>query len=170
MKQELDHSKFLRLALEEAEAAYVAGQVPIGCVIVDENGEVIAQAHNEIHRRNSKIAHAEMLALAEANPPSDDERVRGWTLYSTVEPCFMCLGAIVMTHIGTIVWGSDDRLLQTHEILDKHPYLNSRRLRTIACPDEAVAKRSHEMNISYWETQGRPDIVRLLKKEAPAIP
>lgn len=96
----------MRAALAEADAARAAGEIPIGAVVLDETGQVIAAAHNAREGKSDPTAHAEVLALREAAAARDAWRLDGCTLVVTVEPCPMCAGAAVMARISTLVFGS----------------------------------------------------------------
>ena len=85
---------FMNLALEEALRAYHENEVPIGAVLIDEGGILIAREHNRIEQLNDATAHAEILALKAASKILNRRRLSGCTLYSTVEPCAMCAGAL----------------------------------------------------------------------------
>ena len=95
------------LAIKEAEAAAVMGEVPIGCVIVDADGSVVASAHNLIEASKDATAHAELLAIKEAQEKLG-RRLTNCTLYVTLEPCPMCAGAILLSRISTVVFGARD--------------------------------------------------------------
>jgi len=98
----------MRIALQEAEAAFKLGEVPIGAVIVV-NGDVIARAHNMKEQWNDATAHAEMIAIKQAVEKLGHWRnLREAALYVTVEPCPMCAGAIVQSRIKTLAYGCDD--------------------------------------------------------------
>jgi tRNA(adenine34) deaminase len=99
---------FMRLALEQAELAIAHGDVPVGAVIADEHGDVIATGHNERELRQDPSAHAEMIALRSAAEHIGHWRLLGTTLYVTLEPCAMCAGAIVLARIPRVVYGTDD--------------------------------------------------------------
>ncbi|MGN0846065.1 MAG: nucleoside deaminase [Kiritimatiellia bacterium] len=108
---------FMRLALREAEKAAAAGEVPTGCVIVEEPTDpaqppaavrVLGRAHNQTETLSDATAHAEMLALSAAFQARGNWRLTGTRLYVTKEPCPMCAGAIVLARIGTVVWGVSD--------------------------------------------------------------
>jgi tRNA(adenine34) deaminase len=103
---ELDEG-FMRLALQEADKARFKGEVPIGAVIVRE-GQVIAAAHNLRESAHNPVAHAELLAIQKASEALGAWRLTGTTLYVTLEPCFMCAGAIVLARIGRVVFGCRD--------------------------------------------------------------
>ncbi|MCD6379994.1 nucleoside deaminase [bacterium] len=97
-------------ALGEAEEALNRGEVPIGAVIVKDN-RIVGRGHNEIEGRGVATAHAEMLAIQQAAGELGDWRLNGCTLYVTLQPCQMCLGAICLSRVSRIVFGakqSDD--------------------------------------------------------------
>lgn len=94
-------------ALEEAEQAALVGEVPVGAVIVH-RGQVIARAHNRRELDGDPTAHAEILALREAAEALGSWRLEGCTLYVTLEPCFMCAGAVVNGRVERLVFGAFD--------------------------------------------------------------
>lgn len=96
----------MRAALDLARAAYAAGEIPIGAVVLDESGDVIAAAHNAREAQHDPTAHAEVLALRAAAASRGAWRLDGCTLVVTLEPCPMCAGAAVMSRISTLVFGS----------------------------------------------------------------
>jgi tRNA(adenine34) deaminase len=98
---------FMQQALEEARAAALAGEVPIGAVLV-RDGEVIARSSNRTIRDIDPTAHAEMVALREAARVIGNHRLAGVTLYVTLEPCCMCAGAMLQARIQRLVYGCDD--------------------------------------------------------------
>jgi len=98
---------FLRLALREAEKALSFGEVPIGAVVV-RNGEVIAKAFNRKEFLQDPTAHAELIAIREAARKLNSWRLNDCTLYSTVEPCIMCCGAIIQSRIKRVVYSTPD--------------------------------------------------------------
>ena len=98
------HEHFMSLALEEAEVAYKQGEVPIGAVIVYE-GEVIAKAHNLTEALKLSTAHAEILAIKEASKYLNAWRLNDCSIYVTVEPCTMCMGAIKNARIKNLYFG-----------------------------------------------------------------
>lgn len=100
--------RWMRLALAEAEIAAAEGEVPAGCVIVDPQGKLVGKAHNQTESLHDATAHAEMVALSQAFAAAGNERLVGYTLYVTKEPCPMCAGAIALARIGRVVWGVDD--------------------------------------------------------------
>ena len=97
----------MRIALEEAQAAYSAGEVPIGAVLVHD-GHILAQAHNLPITMNDPSAHAELLALRQAGQKLGNYRLVGAELYVTLEPCIMCAGAIVQARLARVIFGARD--------------------------------------------------------------
>ncbi len=103
----MDHAAFMREALGEAEKAFARGEVPIGAVVVLD-GQIIGRGHNLREQEKDGTAHAEMLALREAFGNVGDWRLNGTTIYSTIEPCPMCAGALVLSRVKTLVYGATD--------------------------------------------------------------
>jgi len=97
----------MRIALEQAYQALREGEVPIGAVLISE-GEVIAQAHNMPISLNDPTAHAEILVLREAALRKNNYRLPNTVLYVTLEPCLMCIGAILQARVATVVFGASD--------------------------------------------------------------
>jgi tRNA(adenine34) deaminase len=102
-----DHEPFMRLALAQAAQAGEAGEVPVGAIVVRE-GVVIGRGYNQPIAASDPTAHAEILALREAAREAGNYRLPGATLYVTVEPCLMCVGAMVHARVGTVVYGVAD--------------------------------------------------------------
>lgn len=100
--------KNMRIAIAEAWKAYIEGEVPIGAVLTDESGILICADHNRIEQLNDATAHAEMLVLREASKKFSRRRLSDCTLYSTVEPCPMCAGALVLCRVKNLVYGASD--------------------------------------------------------------
>ena len=99
--------EFMRLALAEAEKALLAGEVPVGAVVV-RGGEVIASAHNGPVGLKDPSAHAEILTLRRAAAAEGNYRLAGTTLYVTIEPCLMCAGALIHARVSRLVFGASD--------------------------------------------------------------
>jgi len=102
------HFDLMGLALAQAQAAAAAGEVPVGAVVVAENGEVLAQAHNAPLALHDPTAHAEILALRQAAARVGNYRLPGASLYVTIEPCLMCVGAMVHARLKRLVFGAVD--------------------------------------------------------------
>jgi tRNA(adenine34) deaminase len=98
---------FMGEALRQAARAYEAGEVPVGAVIARE-GRVIARAFNQVELLRDATAHAEMLAITQAEEVAGDWRLTDCTLYVTKEPCPMCAGAIVHVRLSRVVFGASD--------------------------------------------------------------
>ena len=98
---------FMRLALVEATAARRAGEVPVGALVVI-GDDVVGRGHNASVARCDATAHAEVLAMRDAGHRLGNYRLSGAVLYSTVEPCLMCLGAAVHARIARVVYGAAD--------------------------------------------------------------
>jgi tRNA(adenine34) deaminase len=98
---------FMGEALRQASKAYEKGEVPVGAVIV-RHGKMIARAFNQVEELNDATAHAEMLALTQAENAVGDWRLTDCTLYVTKEPCPMCAGAAVHTRLARVVFGAPD--------------------------------------------------------------
>ncbi len=96
--------KFMKAAYKEAEKAYKGGDVPIGCVIV-QNGRIIAKGHNRRNQDKSVLSHAEITAIRKACKKTGDWRLEDVELFVTLEPCPMCAGAIVQARIPRVVIG-----------------------------------------------------------------
>ena len=98
---------FMGEALRQAKRAYEAEEVPVGAIIVRE-GSIIARAYNQVELLRDATAHAEMLAITQAEEVVADRRLNDCTLYITKEPCPMCAGAIVLARLGRVVFGASD--------------------------------------------------------------
>ncbi len=108
MSERQEH--FMAMALALAAEAAAAGEVPVGCVITDGDGAVIARGRNRREARRSVTGHAEMEALEQACALRGDWRLEDCTLYVTLEPCPMCAGAMILSRLGTLVYGAREPL------------------------------------------------------------
>ena len=106
VKQE--HQYYMNQAIAEAKKASAMNEVPVGAIIVQQNGEIISRAYNLRESDHCATAHAELLAIESACAYLSQWRLSGCTLYVTLEPCFMCAGAIVLARIPTVVYGASD--------------------------------------------------------------
>ena len=98
----------MQLALEEANKAALADEVPVGAVLLDASGAILAKAHNETISLCDPSAHAEILVLRQAARKVRNYRLLATTLYVTVEPCAMCMGALIHARVKRIVFGTHD--------------------------------------------------------------
>lgn len=99
--------KYMTMALKQAQKAMAQDEVPIGAVIVSD-GKVIARAHNTRNKSKRATAHAELLAIDKACKKLNDWRLNGCTLYVTLEPCLMCLGACYNARVDKVIYGATD--------------------------------------------------------------
>lgn len=110
--------KWMKEALKEAQKAYSKEEIPVGAVIVKEN-KIIAKAHNLKELKKTAIAHAEILAIQKANKKLQNWRLLNCDLYVTLEPCMMCLGAIISSRIKNIYIGTIDPKNEEQEAEDR---------------------------------------------------
>lgn len=118
----------MRQALEEARLAGEKGEVPVGAVVVVDD-KPIGRGHNQPISAVDPTAHAEIVALREAARTAGNYRLTGATMYVTVEPCVMCVGALVHARIGTVVFGAPEPkagALESTQRAHEHPALNHR--------------------------------------------
>jgi len=123
---------FMDEALREAVKAFDNNEVPIGAVIVA-NNRIISRSHNQTEKLSDATAHAEILAISGASEFLGTKYLKGATLYVTLEPCFMCAGAIFWSQIQRVVYGASDpkqgyrkyqKVLEIHELTLIHPKAN----------------------------------------------
>ena len=105
---EKDHSYFMKKAFEEAKYAFFKNEVPVGCVIVN-NNDVISRSSNMVELLNDSTAHAELIAITSAQNSLNSKNLDNCILYTTLEPCLMCYGAIYWSKIDTVVYGASDK-------------------------------------------------------------
>ncbi len=104
----MPHTALMKIALTEAEKGALIGEVPIGAVLVSESGRILAASFNRTISLADPSAHAEILALRMACRKIKNYRLLNTTLYVTIEPCIMCMGAIIHARVGTVVYGAPD--------------------------------------------------------------
>jgi tRNA(adenine34) deaminase len=108
----------MQSAYQEAIKAFDEGEVPVGSVIV-KNGSIIGKGYNRTEKLPNATAHAEIIAISAASSTNNSWRLDNSTLYVTLEPCLMCLGAILQSRISTVVYGATDKRLGA---VDSHYY------------------------------------------------
>jgi len=113
-----NHEYYMREALKEAVKAFDADEVPVGAIIVHK-GEIIAKAHNQIKMLKDPTAHAEIIAITQAANFLQNERLTGCTMYSTLEPCSMCAGAMVLSRIESLMYAAKDSKTGAHQSVFK---------------------------------------------------
>jgi tRNA(adenine34) deaminase len=116
MTQESIHQFFMKKALAQAYCAFERDEVPVGAIIVDAHGRVIARASNNVEKGNSQTEHAELRALAKAGKKIGDWRLEGCWLYVTLEPCGMCMNALILARVAGIVFGASSPLFGYQKI------------------------------------------------------
>ena len=104
----MNREEYMDMALRLAKEAYDADEIPVGCVITDEDGNVIGAGRNRREERRDACAHAEFEAIREACERTGDWRLSGCTIYVTLEPCPMCAGGIINARIPKVVFGARD--------------------------------------------------------------
>jgi tRNA(adenine34) deaminase len=142
----------MQLALAEAHAAEAAGEVPVGAIIVNAAGEVIARGNNRVLRDSDPTAHAEVVALRAAGLAMGNYRLLGCTLYVTLEPCAMCAGAILHARLGRLVYAAPDpKAGACGSVLPvmNHPALNHR----VEVVGGVLAAECSEMLTSFFRAR-----------------
>ncbi len=100
------HNSFMQVAYQQALKAYQKDEVPIGAVLVDKQGTIIARGYNQVEKHRTQIDHAEIFVLKKASKKIKNWRLDGMTLYVTVQPCMMCLGAIYVSRVSKVIYGT----------------------------------------------------------------
>lgn len=125
----LDDAEYMQAAIAQAQSAADAGEVPVGAVIVDAGGNIIARGQNRVIRDSDPSAHCEIIAMREAGRALGNYRLLNCTLYVTLEPCSMCAGAILHARIARLVYAAPDpKAGACGSVLSvmNHPQLNHR--------------------------------------------
>jgi tRNA(adenine34) deaminase len=102
------HETYMKEALIEADKGALAGEVPVGAVLVSPKGDIIARAHNRPITLNDPTGHAEILVLRQGAAQLENYRMPGHVLYVSLEPCVMCVGAMIQARLALIVYGASD--------------------------------------------------------------
>ena len=110
----------MKLALQQAHKAYAKDEVPIGAVIINKDGIIIARAYNQVEKKETQLAHAELQVLDRATKNMKRGRLNDMTLYVTLQPCIMCMGAAILSRVGRIVYAANSPLFGCD--LDKYEW------------------------------------------------
>lgn len=171
----MNHKRYLDLAIEEAEIARSEGSLPVGSVIVTPDGRVISRGRNRALSRGDQTAHAETDAIRNAGKalaPEVPGRIptviagSGYALYTSAEPCLMCLGAILVCTIDTIVWAAGSVTGSAYDAILSSGYQNER-LKTLKVLKEVSPEhrsRSRALLREFHQKQGNLQIARLLEQ------
>jgi tRNA(adenine34) deaminase len=122
-KQVKDDAFWMRQALEQAKLAAANGEIPIGAVLVDKTGELVASGHNQPIGAHDPTAHAEIIVLREAARRLNNYRLPDTSLYVTIEPCVMCVGALVHARVARVIYGAREpktgAIESAHQLLEQ---------------------------------------------------
>jgi tRNA(adenine34) deaminase len=113
------NDKFMKVALKQAQIAFNKGDVPVGAVIV-KNSRIIARAYNKREEKKDATCHAEILAIKKACRYLNDWRLSGCTMYVTLEPCQMCMGAIKQSRMKEVIYGTKNINENEEAVLSIH--------------------------------------------------
>jgi tRNA(Arg) A34 adenosine deaminase TadA len=161
-------------SIEEAWASYREGSVPIGAVIVDADGRTVATGRNRLASGGSSpahghnLAHAELNALFEAGAQSAD--LRGCCLYTTMEPCPLCTGALAMAHVKGVAYAARDLWAGSLGLLDASAFLRSRQIDVVGPFDGRLEEVMLALNVDFWLRQPSPSASKLVDLWRVAFP
>ena len=154
----MDDARFLDIAMEEAQIARREGTSPVGSIIVAPDGVVLSRGRNRVLSGGDQTSHAEVDAIRNAGaaivpPPAGG----GWILYTTAEPCLMCLGAILLCPIDTIVWALNSQMGSAYDALRATAHRSERvqLLRVIREPSPTHRARSLSLIEEFVRRTGR---------------
>ncbi len=154
--KEEQHVDFMDQALKQAHKAYEADEVPIGAIIVDGEGTVIARAYNQVESQSTQCAHAELLALTQAGHQLGDWRLLHCWIYVTLQPCSMCMHAIRLHRLAGVVYGADSPLFGYQ--LDKEEFDSVYKDDTIQILSGVAGEKSEQLLKQFFkEKRGERD-------------
>jgi tRNA(adenine34) deaminase len=148
---------FLELALDEAQKAFAEGTVPIGAVLVDQDGNILSKGRNRIFTNFDPTCHAEVDVIRQAGKKLLDPMYKNkCTIYSTVEPCPMCSGALILADICRVVWALSDDYLGAMRVMKEGNHFRHKfdKVSVTAMPYNDLAIRSQELNRQWDERRG----------------
>lgn len=128
---EMHDEKYMSLALSLAQKAAEQGEVPIGAIVVSQNGTILGKGFNQTERDYTQNSHAEVKAIVKAGKKLQDWRLTGSTIYVTVEPCCMCMGLICLSRINRLVYGAKSPLFGYHLDKESMPDLYKKHIKGI---------------------------------------
>lgn len=111
---------YMKKALKQAKVALSKAEVPIGAIVIDKQGKIIARAHNAVEQKQTQTAHAEMIAIQRAARKIGSWRLEDCTIYVTLEPCLMCFSLIQLSRLNKIAYGARSTLFGV-STLEEHP-------------------------------------------------
>lgn len=166
-----------RTAFEQAWEAYCSGSVPIGAALVDESGKVIATGRSMQFERSgepgqivwSKLSHAELNVLLQISA-HDHPNIRGCTLYTTMEPCPLCFGALVMSNVRNLCYAARDAWAGSTNLLHANEYISSKPIR-VTGPDEQLEIVSIAINTEHFlrhNEQHNQVVIQAWNKDCPS--
>ena len=167
---------FWRACLEESWQAYCAGTIPIGAVIMDERGTILARGRNQIVGdgngmvRGHELAHAELNVLLSLNLRDNRNGVHGWSLYTIMEPCPLCMGAFYMSGIRNLHYAARDPFAGSVNLLGTTPYLTRKPIHITHPNDSVLEEIVIGMNMEWMlSTHGQlpPDFVGIWRDAVP---
>lgn len=144
---------YMHTALAQAQQAAVQGEVPVGAILVDQQGSIIAQAHNQTEAHHSQTAHAELQLLQQGGNLMRDWRLTGCWLYVTLEPCIMCMGCIYLSRLSGLVYGARSPLFGMH--LDNTSLLPVYKIDALCIVPGVAAHEAETMLKSFFRTRRR---------------
>lgn len=134
---------YMKKAIKEAKKAYIKGDVPVGCIIVKDN-QIISKAHNQKENKNNAIKHAEIIAISKACKKLKTWHLDDCILYTTMEPCMMCTGAIIQSRIKKIYYSISN---ETFGELEKYKLKNNK----IEIKKNILANQSQQLLRNFFE-------------------
>lgn len=154
----LDHRQYLTMAVEQGEIAGREGSTPVGCVIVGPDGQIVALERNRMTPLSDPTAHAEIMAVRTAGPALMPGAPGSYTLYSSGEPCLMCLGLVLLSPISTVVWAAGPIVVagSAYDALISSGYNPARlaQLEVIKEPDPDARAQSRQILFDFFTARG----------------
>jgi tRNA(adenine34) deaminase len=163
-------------SIEEAWASYCEGSVPIGAAVVDTRGAIVATGRNrrdeepggDVASHSQPLAHAELNALLQAS--SGQRSLRGFSLYTTMEPCPLCTGALAMAHVGQVQFAARDLWAGSLGLLEASAFLRSRQIEVVGPFDAQLEEVMLALNVDFWLRQPSPSARKLIELWRVAFP